>query len=74
MRLRPVTRGGRQVEEADRVGCHLGMAHEWIHRFNDSGFTTFERAPNPKGRRPIITGPQVRELIDTGQVSVPPGH
>jgi transposase len=59
-----VALGRPGVEVADRVGCHLSMAYEWIHRFNTSGFTTFERAPNPKGRPPIITGPQVRELID----------
>jgi transposase len=59
-----VARGRAVAEVADRVGCHLSMAYEWIHRFNASGFTTFEQAPNPKGRPPIITGPQVRELID----------
>ena len=57
--------GGRTVAEAaDRVGCNVTMGYEWVHRFNASGFTTFERPPNPQGRRPIITGPQVRELID----------
>ena len=40
------------------------MAYEWIHRFNTSGFTTSEQAPNPRARPPTITGPQVRELID----------
>jgi transposase len=59
-----VAHGRSLVEVADRVGCHVSMAYEWIHRFNTSGFTTFEQAPNPKGRPPIITGPQVRELID----------
>ena len=57
-------RGRPVVEVADRVGCHLSMAYEWIHRFNSSGFRTCEQAPNPKGRPPIITGPQVCELID----------
>jgi transposase len=59
-----VASGRPMAEVADRVGCHVSMAYEWIHRFNTSGFTTFEQAPNPKGRPPIITGPQVRELID----------
>jgi hypothetical protein len=45
-----VARGRPVAEVADRVGCHLSMAYEWIHRFNSSGFTTFERAPNPKAR------------------------
>ena len=53
-----VARGRPVIEVADRVGCHLSMAYEWIHRFNTSGFTTFEQAPNPRGRPPIITGPK----------------
>jgi transposase len=58
-------RQGRASREvADRVGCHPNMVYEWLHRFNASGFATFERPSNPKGRPPIITGPQVRELID----------
>lgn len=59
-----VQRGRSMTEVADRVGCHPTMVYEWVHRFNESGFTTFEQAPNPRGRPPIITGPQVRELID----------
>jgi hypothetical protein len=58
---------GRSVAEAaDRVGCDVTMVYAWVHRFNESGFTTFEQLPNPKGRLPIITGPQIRELIDIG--------
>jgi transposase len=50
---------GRSVAEAaDRVGCNVTMVYEWVHRFNASGFTTFEQPPNPN------TGPQIRELID----------
>lgn len=57
--------GGRSMAEAaDRVGCNVTMVYEWVHRFNASGFTTFEAPSNPGGRPPIITGPQVRELID----------
>jgi transposase len=59
-----VARGCSVAEAADRVGCNVTMVYEWVHRFNESGFTTFEQPPNPKGRRPIITGPQIRELID----------
>lgn len=59
-----VARGRAVGDVADRVGCHVSMVYEWVHRFNDSGFAPFERAPNPKGRPPIITGPQIRELID----------
>jgi len=59
-----VASGRSMADAADRVGCAVTMAYEWVHRFNESGFTTFERASNPQGRPPIITGPQVRELID----------
>ena len=59
-----VARGCALAEAADRVGCNVTMVDEWVHRFHESGFRTFERPPNPEGRRPIITGPQIRELID----------
>lgn len=59
-----VARGQSVAEVADRVGCNVTMVYEWVHRFNASGFTTFELPPNPKGRLPILTGPQIRELID----------
>jgi transposase len=59
-----VARGRSFTDVADRVGCNVTMVYEWVHRFNTSGFTTFEQPPNPKGRLPIITGPQIRELID----------
>jgi hypothetical protein len=53
-----VARGRAVAEVADRVGCHLSMAYEWIHRFNASGFTTFEQAPNPKGGPPSSRAPR----------------
>jgi transposase len=56
--------GRPAADVADRVGCHVSMVYEWLHRFNESGVATFEQSPNPKGRPPIITAPQVRELID----------
>jgi transposase len=37
-------RQGRASREvADRVGCHPNMVYEWLHRFNASGFATFEQ-------------------------------
>jgi transposase len=59
-----VARGSSVTEAAKGVGCNLTLVYEWVHRFNESGFTTFEEPSNPRGRPPIITGPQVRELID----------
>ena len=52
------------VEVAERVGCHFTVAYNWIRRFNDSGFDTFERVSNPKGRPPILQARQLRELVD----------
>ena len=59
-----IARGQWVAAGDDRVGGHVTMVYEWVHRVNASGFTTFEQPPNPKGRRPLITGPQIRELID----------
>jgi len=46
-----VASGRSMADAADRVGCAVTMAYEWVHRFNESGFTTFERASNPQDRR-----------------------
>lgn len=56
--------GHSVVEAADRVGCHFTVAYDWVHRFNESGFGSFEQVPNPKGRPPILKGEQLRELVD----------
>ena len=50
---------------AERVGVTRNTARRWVGRFNESGFSTFERVPNPIGRIPIIKGDQVRRLIIT---------
>ncbi len=55
--------GHRPSEVADRVGCHLTVVYDWLHRFNESGFATFEAAPNPKGRPATIGSEQIRALI-----------
>jgi transposase len=55
---------GRSVAAvADRIGCHLTVVYDWLHRFNESGFATFEAVPNPKGRPPTIGAEQIRSLI-----------
>jgi transposase len=59
-----VAKGYSVVEAADRVGCHFTAAYDWVHRFNESGFATFEQVPNPKGRPPILKAEQLRELVD----------
>ena len=45
------------------VGCTDVKAQHWVHRFNASGFETFEKQPNHPGRPIIIDGQQVRALI-----------
>ncbi|HYT70266.1 MAG TPA: helix-turn-helix domain-containing protein [Gemmatimonadales bacterium] len=59
-------RAGRSARAAaDRVGVTADTAASWVRRFNVSGFRTFEAVPNPRGRIPIITATQLRELVDT---------
>ncbi len=58
-----VQKGRAITEAADRVGCHFTVAYDWVHRFNDSGFATFEQVANPKGRPPILKSEQLRELV-----------
>jgi len=56
--------GGVTPSAASRlVGCSDGKAEHWVHRFNASGFATFEKQPNHPGRPIIIDGQQVRALI-----------
>ena len=63
-----VHRGHSLSETADRVGCHFTVAYDWVHRFNESGFSTFEQVANPKGRPPILRAEQLRELNRSGLV------
>ena len=62
--INEVAKGRSIGEAADRIGCHFTVAYDWVHRFNQSGFTTFEQVPNPKGRPPILRAEQLRNLVD----------
>lgn len=55
--------GYKPLEIADRVGCDFTIVYDWIYRFNESGFDTFEIPSNPEGREPIVKSEQIRELI-----------
>lgn len=59
-----VRKGYPALEAAERVGCHFTVAYDWIRRFNESGFATFERVSNPHGRPPIVRAEHLRELVD----------
>ena len=59
-----VAKGRTIAEAADRIGCHFTVAYDWVHRFNNSGFATFEQVANPKGRPPILRAEQLRNLVD----------
>jgi len=64
-RIIAAARGASSVlAAAHRVGCHFTVAYHWVHRFNASGFATFERPSNPRGRLALIDGKQLRELMD----------
>lgn len=58
-----VRRGATAAEASQVVGCSDGKAEHWVHRFNESGFGTFEKSPGHTGRPLIIDGQQVRALI-----------
>jgi transposase len=57
-------KGFSLMETADRVGCHFTVAYDWVHRFNESGFSSFEQVSNPRGRPPILQAEHLRELVD----------
>lgn len=59
-----VSKGRTILEAADRVGCHFTVAYDWVHRFNQSGFASFEQVANPRGRPPILRAEQLRDLVD----------
>ena len=61
--VRELSAGRRASEVADRVGCHVTVVYDWLYRFNESGFATFEAVPNPKGRPATIGSEQIRVLI-----------
>ena len=64
-RVIALVRAGHSARQsADRVGVTRNTASAWVRRFNRSGFRTFEAVSNPRGRIPIITARQLRELID----------
>lgn len=57
---------GRSVAEiTDRVGVHFTTVYDWVHRFNEAGFVSFEDAPNPQGRPSSLSSRQIRKLITT---------
>ena len=63
-RLIALVREGETALSASRlVGCSSGKAALWVKRFNESGFSTFERHPSHVGRPQIIDSEQVRALI-----------
>lgn len=59
-----VRRGCSVHEAAERAGTNLQSAYDWVHRFNASGFRTFEAVSNPRGRVPIITTAQLQRLVE----------
>ncbi len=56
-------RGRTAPAIADRLACHPHTVYHWMHRFNTSGFETFEQPTNPQGRMPILQDQQVLDLI-----------
>ena len=61
--VKEASEGRRASEIADRIGVHFTVVYDWAKRFNESGFSTFEKPPNPEGRASSISGEQIRKLI-----------
>ena len=61
--VKEASEGRRASEIANRVGCHFTVVYDWTRRFNSSGFSTFEKPPNPEGRASAIGSEQIRKLI-----------
>jgi len=57
------SKGRSAPEIAERVRCHTDTVYLWVRHFNEGGFAAFERASNPKGRPPTISGDQIRQLV-----------
>lgn len=64
-----VRAGHTFAEAATRTGLNVNNTSLWVHRFNESGLRDFERPNNPRGRIPILTARQLRELVDTALTS-----
>jgi transposase len=62
--IEQVRRGFSLAETADRVGRHFTVACDWVHHFNQGGFSRFEQVANPHGRPPILRAAQLRDLVD----------
>ncbi len=63
-------RAGHPVAEAaTRAGMTSQGVYRVLRRFNASGFDSFERPSNPRGRVPIITARQLQDLIDAALTS-----
>jgi len=43
------------TEACDRVDFDFTMAYGWVHRFNESGFTSFEGWPNRRAGRRLLS-------------------
>ncbi|MDP9266228.1 MAG: hypothetical protein M3O91_08965 [Chloroflexota bacterium] len=62
--IEEVRRGHPLHEAASRAGLNQNSGYLWVPRFNKTGFRGFETPNNPRGRVPIITSRQLRELVD----------
>jgi hypothetical protein len=62
--IHPMQRGSVPVEVADRLGCQCNVVYDWIHRFNERGFATFEQVSKPNGRAPMVRATRLRELVE----------
>lgn len=69
-RVIDLVRAGHTFSDtASRAGLNVNDTSRWVRRFNKSGFASFERPNNPRGRVPILTAPQLQSLVETALTS-----
>lgn len=56
--------GHAPVTVAERVDGDVTLVTHWTRRFNASGFESFERPANPKGREPILLAKHITALLE----------
>jgi len=61
--IQAINQGYNPTQVADILGCERQTVYQWVHMFNDSGFSEFQKATNPFGRPAILTAENLRQLV-----------
>lgn len=61
--IQAVSQGFNPTQISRILGCERQTVYNWVHSFNNSGFTEFEKTTNPNGRPATITSENLRQLV-----------